>query len=602
MDVVSFWAERKTSMIQKQDKVEVSKSLVPESQHWQMAVFRGNRNYLKLSRQVPGVLIAIALATTIRIALIGLGWQTTNSDEGTMGLMALHIAYHGELPIFFYGQNYMGVLEAYIGAVLFHIFGPSLFSLRLGLVFLFDLFLLAMYLLIRLLYTEKLALATIFLLCFGSIETFTRQLKAVGGALETLLFGSLTLLLASWLVISYNHNDLPVNRKRRVFAYGGLGCVMGLGLWSHMLVLPFVVMALLLLILFNHRELLTPAVLLLSLGFIIGILPLILYKLEYPTEDFIQEFLKLHSMGGTTTVLSYTFGDQLLGTILVSIPMATGASPVCAVSAVPGQWRQQMSCMLFQGCWGVGFLLLFIIAIVLAVRELRGWYKAFNSTYSPGERLSIVRCTARLAVLGSAGLTLLAYVSSPAPALVPVTSARYLVGLLIAFPAIFWPIWSSIRAVRPLPVSFATIGNILQRSLLLFVGLTFLFGTVSVFARAHSDQVVTQGQYKLIDSLLHLHVTRIYSDYWTCDRIIFQSDERIICSVVNENLQPGQNRYPPYRLIVQNDAQAAYLLPLGSPQGLTFTQKMLHSGTHYASLMLDNYILYRPLVTSNDAS
>ncbi len=581
-------------MIQKQDKVEESKSLVPESQDWQMAAFRRNKKYLKISPQVPGVLIAIALATTIRIALIGLGWQTTNSDEGTMGLMALHIAYHGELPIFFYGQSYMGALEAYIGAVLFHIFGPSLFSLRLGLVLLFDLFLLAMYLLIRLLYTEKLALATIFLLCFGSIETFTRQLKAVGGALETLLFGALTLLLASWLAISYSRDDPTINRKRRVVAYGGLGCAIGLGLWSHMLVLPFVAMALLLLILFCHGELLTPATLFLILGLIIGLFPLIAFKLEYPAQDFIKKLLQLQSMGGTTTVLGHSFGDQMLGSILVSIPMATGASPVCAVSAVPGQWRRQTSCMLFQGCWGVGFLLLLTIAIVFAVRDLRQWHKVFKPLFPPDERQSIVRHTARLAILGSAGLTLLAYISSPAPALVPVTSARYLVGLLIAFPAILWPLWSGARIVRPLPLSFATIGAVLKRGLLLFVSLTFLFGTFSVFARAHSDQIVTQGQYKLIDELLRMHVTRIYSDYWMCDRIIFQSDERIICSVVNENLQPGQNRYPPYRLIVQNDAQAAYLLPLGSPQALTFAQKMMHSGTHYASLMLDNYILYQP--------
>jgi len=589
-------------MIQKQDKVEESKNLVPESQDWPLATFRRNKKYFKISPQVPGVLLAIALASTIRIALIDLGWQTTNSDEGTMGLMALHIAYHGEFPIFFYGQIYMGALEAYIGAALFHIFGPSLFSLRLGLVFLFDLFLLAMYLLTRLLYTEKLALATIFLLCFGSIETFTRQLKVVGGALETLLFGSLTLLLASWLAISYCSDDSTIKWKRRIVAYGGLGCVIGLGLWSHILVLPFVAMALLLLVLFCHGELLTPATLFLMLGLMIGLFPLIAFKVEYPAQDFIKKLLQLQSMGGTTSVLSYAFRDQMLGAILVSIPMATGASPVCAVSAVPGQWRQQTSCMLFQGCWGVGFLLLLAIAIVLTVRGLRQWRKVFYPQFSLDERQSILRCAARLALLGSAGLTILAYASSPAPALVPVTSARYLVGLLIALPAILWPFWNGARIVRPLPLSFATVGDILKRGLLLFVGISFLFGTFSVFARAHNDQIVTQGQYKLIDQLLRMHVTRIYSDYWTCDRIIFQSDERIICSVVDENLQPGQNRYPPYRVIVQNDAQAAYLLPLGSPQALTFTQKMMHSGTRYASLTLDNYILYQPLVTTGGAS
>src|SRR6266704_6805658 len=149
-------------MIQKPEKAEEGKSREHEHSDERKAVSGQKRKYLGLSPSVLGVLIAIALATAIRVALISLGWQTTNSDEDTMGLMALHIAYRGEFPVFFYGQNYMGALEAYIGALLFHLLGPSLFSLRLGLVFLFDLFLLVMYLLARLLYTKRLALATIF--------------------------------------------------------------------------------------------------------------------------------------------------------------------------------------------------------------------------------------------------------------------------------------------------------------------------------------------------------------------------------------------------------------------------------------------------------
>src|SRR5205085_12203675 len=92
----------------------------------------------------------IVLAMVLRILLIAQGWPMTNSDESTMGLMALHIAYRGELPIFFYGQGYMGALQAYLAAALFHFFGPSFFTLRLGLIFLFTLFLVSMYLLIRL--------------------------------------------------------------------------------------------------------------------------------------------------------------------------------------------------------------------------------------------------------------------------------------------------------------------------------------------------------------------------------------------------------------------------------------------------------------------
>src|SRR5947209_15470750 len=95
----------------------------------------------------------ILCATTLRVVLNALGWPPTNADEGTMGIMALHIAYRGERPLLFYGQNYMGTLEAYLGAMFFHLFGPSLFSLRLGVILLTMLFFVSTYVLTSVLYT-----------------------------------------------------------------------------------------------------------------------------------------------------------------------------------------------------------------------------------------------------------------------------------------------------------------------------------------------------------------------------------------------------------------------------------------------------------------
>jgi len=108
-------------MIQKQEKAEESKGLGQQRLDEQISASSQKRKYLRPSPEVLGVIIAIALATGIRVAVISLGWQTTNSDEDTMGLMALHIAHRGEFPVFFYGQYYMGTLEAYIGALLFHL-------------------------------------------------------------------------------------------------------------------------------------------------------------------------------------------------------------------------------------------------------------------------------------------------------------------------------------------------------------------------------------------------------------------------------------------------------------------------------------------------
>jgi hypothetical protein len=134
-------------------------------------------NYLKIYKHGICAFFIIFTAIVLRIILIRQGWPPTNSDEGTLGLMALHIAYHGEFPIFFYGQGYMGPFEAYFAAILFHIIGPSLFVLRFGLILIFCLFLVSIYLLTSLLYTKKMALVTLFLLALGSPSLFSIQLR-----------------------------------------------------------------------------------------------------------------------------------------------------------------------------------------------------------------------------------------------------------------------------------------------------------------------------------------------------------------------------------------------------------------------------------------
>jgi predicted membrane-bound mannosyltransferase len=87
-----------------------------------------------MGKYARGAIAIIVVAVLLRIVFISQSYPVTNSDESTMGLMALHIAYRGEHPTFFYDQNYMGSLEAYLGAAFFHLFGPSTFSLRLGLI------------------------------------------------------------------------------------------------------------------------------------------------------------------------------------------------------------------------------------------------------------------------------------------------------------------------------------------------------------------------------------------------------------------------------------------------------------------------------------
>jgi hypothetical protein len=209
-------------------------------------------------------LAIIAIAIILRIVLTALNVPEANSDEGTMGLEAMHIAFRGEHPVFLYGQDYMGVLEAYIAAFFFHLFGISVFTLRIGMLLMFTLFMISMYFLTSLLYTKKLALLTLALLGFGAAsDVLIQQLRAVGGAIETLLFGSLVLLLASWLALTSGQTSTPRLRRWRMVAYGAWGIAAGLGIWVHLLVVPFVFASGLILLFFCYRELLSWAPILL---------------------------------------------------------------------------------------------------------------------------------------------------------------------------------------------------------------------------------------------------------------------------------------------------------------------------------------------------
>src|SRR6266566_1897031 len=192
--------------------------------------------------------------TLLRVLLAVLKWPLLNSDEGTMGIMALHIAYHGEHPTFYYGQHYMGTLDAYIGAGLFRLFGSSIFTLRFGIILLYIPFMVAMYFLTSALYTKRLALGSLVLLSLGSIPILILEVSPIVYC-DILFFGASAFLLASWLTLSYNQDVVQHRHWLRLLGYACWGCVAGLAIWSDPLILPYLVAASLLLVVFCWREL-----------------------------------------------------------------------------------------------------------------------------------------------------------------------------------------------------------------------------------------------------------------------------------------------------------------------------------------------------------
>src|ERR1700694_1983348 len=168
----------------------------------------------------PWMLLILLLAVLLRLILMKFNWPVANADESTIDLMARHIAYQGEHPIFFYGQNYMGSIQAYLGAVAIRFFGSSVFSVRLATLLIFALYILCMYYLVRLLYTPAFALFIIALLSLGSDRMMGIPLDANGGYAETLLFGALIFLLVTWLALTLLQQRARV-AWQRLLVYAG---------------------------------------------------------------------------------------------------------------------------------------------------------------------------------------------------------------------------------------------------------------------------------------------------------------------------------------------------------------------------------------------
>ncbi|HET8912328.1 MAG TPA: hypothetical protein VFN23_12730, partial [Ktedonobacteraceae bacterium] len=370
------------------------------------------KNRLRLSRDAILALCIIALAFVVRLILIAHGWPNTTSEEGTFGLEAMHIAYRGEFPIFMYGQHYMGTLEAYFGALFFHIFGTSLFSLRLGMLTLFTLFLFCLYSLTKLLYSPRMALFTLLILSFGSQGILQPEMMVLGGTTETLLFGTLLLLLATRLALSSGQKHTPRDRWVRLVEFAAWGCCAGLGLWSHLLVAPFLLVSGLLLLLFCYKELLTLAPVALLLGLIIGSIPLILYNLKAPaSQNSIATFLSIYNIGHPVVADPSFPLKQLSGTFLFSLPTATGMNTICDVRAMPffSATPTPAICILTQGGWSLAYLLLMATAFCLTgwgLFTLSKFYKGRISNWSVEERPMAVIYAAQLMLLLSAVLTL----------------------------------------------------------------------------------------------------------------------------------------------------------------------------------------------------
>ncbi|MGW0213447.1 hypothetical protein ACWDXH_03540 [Micromonospora chokoriensis] len=511
----------------------------------------------RLDRPAFVALLFGVAGVVYRLVLTVFTVPVSNSDEATFGLAALHIGQGRERPVFLYGQHYMGMVESYLAAPLVAVAGPSWPVLRLPMLALYALFLYLIHRLTRRICAPWFATFVVGLLVLGGERVVRDQLTVVGGRPEVKFAVLVMLLITVGLAAGTIH--------RRRLAVTAFGLLVGLALWSDWLILPYLAVAGLALVWAVRRELLGWSSLLLVAGVAVGVAPMIVDNLRAgPGDDSLSVFREVSTKAGPLPPWS----DRIRGGLLEGVPLAHGLCPVDGC----GRWQQW---------FGVLYPVLLLAGAVFAALAYRRAARPRGeqtsraarprgeqtSRAAAGLRGARVGPVVQLALVVGAALTLLSYVRSPLAATSPLDNARYLSVLQLSLPAVLWPLWVvAVACWRGTVGALGRLTGALSTAVLAALTVTALLITVLFATTGTAASRTEERQARELAAALRANGPhQVYGDYWTCNRLIFNTDETVVCGVLDGDLSPGQNRYLPYWRQVGRAERPGYVTEVDSP-------------------------------------
>ena len=227
------------------------------------------------------------------ILLLAAGWKAVllwmdvfpfNSDEAIVGLMADHILV-GNIPVFFYGQAYMGSLDALLVSFLFNIFGQQIILIRVVQSILYLLTIITTVEIGRIGFSSiKSGFFAGILMAVPAVNTTLYTTVSLGGYGETLLIGNLIILFALKMHDLYqdranradNIKNVQKNNHKGLL-WGWvllLGVLIGLGFWADGLTLVYSIPVVITLAVFaakNHWITIKKGIVLPLLALVVGI-------------------------------------------------------------------------------------------------------------------------------------------------------------------------------------------------------------------------------------------------------------------------------------------------------------------------------------------
>ena len=483
--------------------------------------------------RLPAVLFVAAL---FKVGLLLAGVVPLNGDEAVVALMARHIL-QGERPIFFYGQAYMGSLDAWLIAGVFALFGPSVAAVRFVQLLVFLGTVATTYWLGRRIFrSEWIAGCAAVLLALPPVLTTLYTTVTLGSYGEVLLLGNLLLLLA--LRLGESARPAGLRLWAGWFLLGVLG---GLGFWSLPLIGIYLLpIAVYLAVAYWRQRLrfvgLAPVA---ALGFALGAAPWIGYTLRFGlatlsegTGSFLPTPADYHPLFAIVRHLFYF--------LLFGLTVIWGLRPP----------------------WSAEFLALPLLPYALALHIGALIYAIRRATRRPDPA-----ATGRGLLLGVMATLVGGYLLTPFG---EDPSGRYFVPLTIPgalFMAEFLH-WLRLRRKRRSPWR-KWFAQTLALGLIAFnwwsnvdAATRFPPGLTTQFDAA--TQIDMRALPALMAFLREAGETRGYSTSWVSYPLAFASDEELVFVATlpyHQDLRytARDNRYPPYNELVDASPRAALI-------------------------------------------
>jgi len=498
-------------------------------------------------------------AVLLKTVLLALDAVPFNSDEAVVALMARHIL-QGERPWFFYGQAYMGSLDAYLVAGAFALLRESVLAVRVVQIALFTAVLLTGYpVALRITGDRRTARLTVLLMAFPPVLLTLYTTVSLGGYGEALLAGNLLL----WWGHCLGHEE--ANRWGLWLAWGLIG---GLGFWAFGLTLVYLApMALWLL---RQQPDHAPRFTLAAMGFAVGSFPWWLGNLGQMDAGVAELFGAAVSSTATAASFWGNVGLRIFNFFVLGLPALFGLRFPWSVKGPP-LWLAAPALSLYLGAIAYGLRRSFSSSIPFSSTDLK-------------------------LLWGVCGFLFLGFVLTPFGG---DPSGRY-------FLPLYLPLF--IFTAQTLTMLRDRVGRWAWGLL----GAVLIFNLVGVFQAALTNppgittqfETITQVDHRydaeLIDFMRTHGGARGYANYWVTYPIAFLSQEEIILAPrlpykADLRYTPRDDRYAPYEVLVDMSPTVVYVTTNHPALDDLLRERLGDWGVHYAERQIGDYHIFYDL-------